>query len=816
VNRLAQESSPYLLMHAHNPVDWYPWGPEAFERARKENKPIFLSIGYSSCYWCHVMERLVFSNEEIARYMNEHFINVKVDREERPDVDDVYMTALQVYYQLSGIRQSGGWPLSMFLTPTGKPFAGGTYFPPTDQRGMVGFPTVLRRVVELWETQRETAEKNAELVVTYLKKTFEARAGGSPAVRLDRSVVERAMRDLVRSFDTKFGGLDFNPALPMGPKFPVPPKLMFLQYELTHRPDDRTAALLELTLDRMAAGGIRDHLAGGFHRYSTDRKWLVPHFEKMLYDNAQLAEVYAEAYRRTGKPLYREIAEETFGFLLSEMNDPQGGFYSALDAETDHVEGNFYVWSAEEIDRVLGPDDAPLFKRVYGVVEQPAFEHGNVLHLAVSVEQAAAELGLSVETARDRLTLMRRKLLEARNRRPRPFRDEKILTSWNGLTIRALAVGSRILKRADYRAAAERAAHFILDRMRDPRGRLLRSHYRGTSKVSGYLDDYAFLVSGLIALHQATGEAKWLNAARRLTDDQVALFWDDRDGGFFFTADDQEQLFVRPKNIHDSVLPSENAVSAQNLLRLFRLTKHEPYREYAERTLRAFAPRMKESPATTVGLVAALSLHLDQGGQPIETAPRQTTVPEGTPPAALSPQSAGKGKDDAGLVPIAMTGPDGPKPGHRLSVHVFLDQDRLPAGGTCRIAVVLQTEPGWHINANPVRPSFLIPTTVTLRSKHGTQLAGLVYPDPDRLTVQGIDEPVLVYEGRTILYGRLRVPTEAASQVEELHFEVRYQACNDRICEPPKTLSLEAQVPVAPKDVPTHPLNGPLFRGRGQ
>ncbi len=803
MNRLAHESSPYLLMHAENPIDWYPWGPEAFEGARRENKPIFLSIGYSSCYWCHVMERQVFSKEEIAQYMNEHFINIKVDREERPDIDDVYMTALQVYYQLCGIRQSGGWPLSIFLTPSGKPFAGGTYFPPTDQRGLVGFPTVLRRVVELWNSQRETVEKNAELVVTYVKKTFEARAAGAPAVRLDRSLVDRAVRDLGSSFDTKFGGLDFNPAQPMAPKFPVPPKLMFLKGELARCPDPKTAALLELTLDRMAAGGIRDHLAGGFHRYSTDREWLIPHFEKMLYDNAQLAEVY----RRTGKQLYREVAEETFSFLLREMRDPQGGFYSALDAETERVEGKFYVWSEAEVDWLLGPADAALFKRVYGVVAEPHFEHGNVLRLAVPIEQAAAEQGLSVKAAGDRLTLMRRKLLEARNQRQRPFRDEKMLTGWNGLTIRALAAGSQILKRTDYRAAAERAAYFILDRMRDPRGRLLRSHCRGTSKVSAYLDDYAFLVSGLIALHKVTGETKWLNAARRLTDDQITLFWDDRDAGFFLTATDQEQIFVRPKNIFDSVLPSENGVSVQNLLHLFRLTNHAPYREYAERALGAFAFQIKETPAATVGLVAALSQYLELGGEPIERAAGQPTTADASSPAAPSPRPVVKA--EGALVPIATTGKDITAPGHRLGAHVFLDRDQLPAGGTCRVAVILEVAPGWHINANPSRPPFLIPTTVILESKQGTTLIDVAYPNPRRLTVRGVDEPVHVYEGRVALYGRLRVP--AASQAETLRFKIRYQACNDNMCESPKTLLLEAQVAIAPKDRPTCPINAPLF-----
>ena len=445
-NRLAKESSPYLLLHQHNPVDWYPWGPEALQAAKDQNKPIFLSIGYSSCFWCHVMERKVFENEKIAEYMNEHFICVKVDREERPDLDDIYMTSLQIYFQAIGSPQGGGWPLSMFLTPEGEPFAGGTYFPPEDMPGRPGFPSVCQTVVELWGQREAEIRRTAKLISNEVRRVM-VPSPVDPSVPLTKTLVDKTVSSILDSYDPDFGGLDFNPQRPDGPKFPVPSRLRLLQSQAGHPLSEKSLAAVDDTLSRMAMGGIYDHLGGGFHRYSTDRKWLVPHFEKMLYDNAQLGEVYSEAYRRTNKQAYREVAEGIFDFVLREMTDLQGGFYSALDAETDGVEGAFYVWSPEEVQTLLPADDAQVFMKVYGLDQPEFFEHGYVLHLPKSLADTAVELQMPEAEVRAIVKLSRGKLLEARNKRPALLKDDKVLTSWNGLMIASFARGGQRLSR---------------------------------------------------------------------------------------------------------------------------------------------------------------------------------------------------------------------------------------------------------------------------------------------------------------------------------------------------------------------------------
>ena len=809
-NRLARASSPYLLLHAHNPVDWHPWSPEVFRRAKEEDKPVFLSIGYSSCYWCHVMERLVFSNEEIARYMNEHFINVKVDREERPDVDDIYMTSLHIYFQLSGIPQGGGWPLSMFLTPSGKPFAGGTYFPPEDAPGQIGFPAVMRRVVELWRGERNMVERNADLIVQNVRQALKTETNTAPsASRLDRSLVDAAVQSLQESFDPEFGGLDFNPQNPNAPKFPVPSKLVMLLSETANTPDASLMESVLRTLDFMAAGGIRDHVGGGFHRYSTDRQWLVPHFEKMLYDNAQLAEVYVAAYLQTGKPLYRHVAEETYEFVLREMTDVESGFYSAIDAETNTIEGRFYVWSAEEIDGVLGEEDATLFKRVYGIVDRPAFEYGNVIHIAVPIEKAAEEIQIEPELVQERLTLMRRKLLDARNRRERPLCDDKVLTSWNGLMIRSFAYAGAELHRADYTAAAERAAMFVLERLRDDQGRLLHSYCRGTATLNAYLDDYAFLISGLLTLHETTGDEKWVNAARRLADDQVRLFWDSEEGGFYFTSFDHEELLARPKDIYDSVLPSGNSVSAANFVQLARRTSESQYRDYARKTLELFSPQIQESPRGTALLAAALSGFLHDATQVPANSPTLPSQVSGQEILPASGQVVQKSKDKPKSL-VSFVAIDR-KDNMRVGAKAYLAHDRLIARERCPIALLLDIAPGWHINTNPAQPAFLIPTAVSLKSKHGTTVVDVVYPAGHEFQLQGFDEPLRVYEKQVLIRATLAVPAVAAMKTEELEFEIRYQACNDRTCEPPKKIKFNASIPVGSPGTKGHLVNPALL-----
>ncbi len=609
-NRLARETSPYLLLHAHNPVDWYAWGPEAFEKAKKENKPIFLSIGYSSCYWCHVMERKVFMNEPLAKYMNEHFVCIKVDREERPEIDDIYMTALIIYLQAAGSSQGGGWPLSMFLTPDGKPIAGGTYFPPETENGRIGFQEVMKIIDKAWKDNEKAVKENAEIFAREVQRNLKPRFG-LENVPLDRKLVADAAKAIGESADPQFGGLDFNPQTPDKPKFPVPVKLALLQYEVRRNGDKATEKVLDLSLEQIARGGIHDHLGGGFHRYSTDRRWQVPHFEKMLYDQAQLADLYVKAYRRTHHPEYRAAAEDTLKFVLTELRDDNGGFYSALDAETEGVEGQFYVWEKAEIEKILGPDNAKLFEAVYGLNEPKNFEHGFVLHRPDSWEKLAEANHTTVAGLQMQIAPMRQQLLAAREKRAALLKDDKILTSWNGLMIRTLAEAGQDLGKSQYVTEAEQAAMFILSRMRDGKGNLQRSYRAGQSKLNAYLDDYAFLIEGLLAIHAATKDAKWLNAATRLMDDQIRLFWDEKGDGFFFTAHHHEELIARIKQADDTVIPSGNSVSVRNLIRLSSLTGNEKYRTLAEKTLKLFAPALKERPRGMANMALALGEYLD-------------------------------------------------------------------------------------------------------------------------------------------------------------------------------------------------------------
>lgn len=805
-NRLARETSPYLLLHAHNPVDWYPWGPEAFEKARRENKPIFLSIGYSSCYWCHVMERQVFSNEEIARYMNEHFVNIKVDREERPDVDDIYMTALIIYSQLSGSPQGGGWPLSMFLTPAGKPIAGGTYFPPESEEGRIGFPDLMRKIVDLWENRRETVEQNADIVTDYVRRSMRPGLSLTP-VRIEADLVAKAVQALKDSYDPQHGGVGFDPAHPEEAKFPVPAKLALLQFYAA-RGDQEADRILLHTLDRIAAGGIHDHLGGGFHRYSTDREWLVPHFEKMLYDNAQLADIYLEAYRRTQRPVYRETAEGIFRFVLRDMTDPRGGFYSALDAETEGVEGKYYVWSIEEIDETLTPKEADLFKLVYGFDGPKRFEHGYIVHLPKPLAEVAQELRTSREELAGRLDVIRGKMLAERLKRKAPLRDDKILTSWNGLMIRALAHGGAVLERDEYIHAAEKAALFILSEMRDSEGRLLRTYRAETAKLNAYLDDYAFLVDGLLALHEATGDEKWLTAARRLTDDQIEFFWDETGDGFFFTAHHHEELLARTKNAYDAVLPAGNSISVRNLLRIAQLSGEEKYRQRAQEVLELFAPRLKETPQSLTTMALAMAEFLqpkpaasDKPDAVSQAAPVERSANRLEPTSAERPAPQGERNSDEKKK----------KKDEFVAIKAYLSVDRLPAGGRCDVIVFVDIRDGWHINTNPAQPDYFVPTKLAIKSKLGAQLKHIRYPKGKALRIPGLDEPQLVYEKRIAIRGTIEIPATAAGQTDEMEIELAYQACNEQACLRPAKASLKGRIAVARVGEPVKKINENLF-----
>ncbi|TWT58119.1 Cellobiose 2-epimerase [Thalassoglobus neptunius] len=824
-NRLIHESSPYLLLHAHNPVDWYPWGPEAFNKARAQNKPIFLSIGYSSCFWCHVMERKVFENEEIAAYMNEHFINIKVDREERPDVDEIYMLALQVYLQMAGSSQGGGWPLSMFLTPNGDPIAGGTYFPPEDMPGRPGFPSVMEQLTQIWETRQPDVLRTASVISQEVRRLSNPQQETRGMV-LNQQSVNEAIRSVVAAYDPEYGGFDFNPGAPDRPKFPVPSKLLLVQSYVAKNASsaDTLGKQLRHTLDSMAQGGIYDHLGGGFYRYSTERKWLVPHFEKMLYDNAQLVEAYTNEYERTHREQDRVIAEETLDFVLREMTDPKGGFYSALDAETDGIEGKHYVWSLDEIKSVLSPSDYPIFATAYGLQEEQVFEHGVILHRPASTAEVAREFSIPKVEMAKRLQLMREQLLAVRSQREPLLRDDKILTSWNGLMIRAFARAGMVFQREDYVKAAERAATDVLTRSRDREGRLLRTPFRNGSPLPAYLDDYAFLSSGLLALYQATDSSRWLNTARRLTDTQQSLFWDVRDGGYFFTAHDHESLIARTKSAYDSALPSGNSVSVRNLLQLYHITQDRKYLDLAQRTLAAFASQFSQSPGSLAFLAIGLDEYLQVDG-PIsiesdsvdrtrqtepEMPPKSTPEkPSSEKPSPEKPMEPAATESASSMLIAGLTADVSQAQNHpRIEAVGLFGRTQAARGSNCPVAVVIQIAPGWHVNANPARPKFIIPTTLSVASPEGFELTDIVYPQGKDFQLEGIDEALSVYEGSAIILGELMIPQDAAENVS-ISLNLRYQACDSQTCEMPLTMTLSGKLIVG--DTPGEAINSRIF-----
>jgi uncharacterized protein len=595
MNRLAQENSPYLLQHQNNPVDWYPWEPEALDRAKQEQKPIFLSIGYSACHWCHVMEHESFENPAIARLMNEHFVNIKVDREERPDLDHIYMSAVQL---LTG---RGGWPMSVFLTPELQPFYGGTYWPPSSRMGMPGFDQVLLAVAEAWKNRRQQAIEHAAELTEQINRIGELGGSGN---ELSRALIDRAGLSLERSFDFTNGG--FGGA----PKFPHP---MDLQVVLRLWKRHRRPGLLEMvttTLDKMAAGGIYDHLGGGFHRYSVDERWLVPHFEKMLYDNALLTTCYVEAFQATGHADYAQVARETCDYVLHDLTDPTGGFYSTEDADSEGEEGKFYVWTPREIEAVLGSEAAAEFDYVYDVSEAGNFEGHNILNLPKPIDVCAKLRQVDAKKLRARLASAREKLLEVRGRRVRPARDDKVLVSWNGLMIDALARAAGALDEPRYLQAAIKAADFILREMRQPDGTLLHSWRHGKAKHDAYLDDYAALANAFASLYEATFDERYVDEALQLSEIMRARFLDNSGGGFFFTADNHEPLIARHKDIQDSSVPSGNALAATALVRLGKLTGKSDLLVAAEATLKMAGGLMERAPTASGQMLLALDMFL--------------------------------------------------------------------------------------------------------------------------------------------------------------------------------------------------------------
>lgn len=754
-NRLAKESSPYLLQHAYNPVDWRPWGPEAFEAAAKEKKVVFLSIGYSSCHWCHVMERESFSNQEVADILNKNFICIKVDREERPDVDDIYMTALHTM----GAR--GGWPLSMFLTPDGKPIVGGTYWPREDRKEgdetFAGFKTVLGKIMDIWKEKpkeiQEQANSYAEATIDALSRNVRA----NPIVALDRDLAKGAALMMSEEIDPVHGGIGRKANNFRGTKFPMPSSAIVLLDHAVREKDDDLKKLVVLTLDKMAQGGIYDQIGGGFHRYSTERHWTVPHFEKMLYDNAQLVEFYADAYRHWKKEDYARIIRETLTFIGRELTSPEGGFYSALDADSNGVEGEFYVWTPQEIEKILGnKEDAEFLKDVYGVNGTPNFEEKFfILRLKKPLDEIAKDKKLSTEEFNKKLTALNQKLMDVRAKRVRPFLDTKILTAWNGQMIAGYAKAGEVLKNPEYTKTAIRAAEFILKNMRTKDGRLLRSYGKNAegkleAKLNGYLDDYAFLTHGLLNLHDATGDKRWLDEAKSLTDTMLKWYGDGEKGGYYYTSSDHEKLFARPKEYYDNAQPSANGVTVRNLVRLAHKTKEDNYRALAEKSFRQFAGVIRANPSGVPSMCLALHSYLDAK----DAAPEPKKKDE-------SPTTVKETTED--LVKLTATTAPGAKGKQVITVKMTI------------------AEP-WHIYANPVENQQFATaaTTVSIRA-NGKLIEGQIdYP-------KGTVEKYESYEYR-VYEKEVTITATIPETPGPLEVSAKVQTCKKGLCLLPTTL----------------------------
>ncbi len=760
-NRLGRETSPYLLMHAHNPVDWYGWGTDAFTKAKKENKLIFLSIGYSSCYWCHVMERESFQNAEVAKQMNEMFVCIKVDREERPDIDSIYMASLGV------IGQRGGWPLSMFLTPDAKPIVGGTYWPAEDRmiegQKVRGFKSIMKFMRDWYAEKPDEVKAQADEVGRLTRLSLQGRAEANTLVVLDRSLVTAAIDGLKEEFDSVHGGFGSPAKNFKGTKFPVPPSLNLILHEARRSKSPELANMLTLTLDHMAKGGIYDQIGGGFHRYSTERTWTVPHFEKMLYDNAQLVETYSLAYRLTRDPLYERIVRETLAYVRKEMTSPEGGFYSALDAETDGEEGRFYVWTPPELHQLFDkPEERALVQKFYGTETGVNFEGKyHILVWPKSIADVARELNCTADELRNRLEPLRQRLLDARAARPRPFLDTKILASWNGQMIAGYAVAGEVFSDSTYIDAAVRAANLVLQKLRTGDGRLLRTYgaqpgQAPEAKLNGYVEDYAYLVHGLLCLSDATGDPRWLNEAKALTDTMVKLHGDSEHGGFYYTSNDHEELFARAKDQYDSVQPSGNSAAAANLVRLWIKTGDESYRVLAEKTIRAFAVNLKANPTGLPALAHALALYLDRSEGAVQADDKKETG------------QGGAKKSDSVVKAKAVA-------------------DKIGADGQQVVTLTLKIDDGWHLYANPVPEDFPgIPVAVTVDGKTKPKDVKVEYP-----TGTLVKDPLAgdhrVYEKEAKI--KVTVKREAGD-AGPLDFSIKVQSCSKQTCLVPGVIKL--------------------------
>lgn len=809
-NRLSKESSPYLLLHAHNPIDWFPWGPEAFEKAKQEDKPIFLSVGYSSCYWCHVMEREAFSNQKVADFMNQNFVCIKVDREERPDIDDIYMTALIVYQQAAGSGGGGGWPMSMFLDNEGNPIAGATYLPAEDTPdGRTGFLTAAGRIHELWKENRDSVKETSTMIAREVRRLSTPEAVQDSAA-IDAKVLAGVQAAIQRQYDSTWGGVDYNPRRPNGPRFPNAPRLLFLLQQFQTSGDQEALKIVEHSLLSMAKGGIRDHLGGGFHRYSTERTWTVPHFEKMLYDQGQLLEAYSRAALLQPNATSSQVIDELVGFIRREMTLKDGGFCSALDAETNAIEGQYYVWSPEELKSALSEKELEAVQLVYGLKEEQDFEHGRILYLPKLPSELPWADG--AEKLNSLLTSARAKLLTLRNTRPRPLLDDKVLTEWNALMIQGLAISGRLPGRGDDVMLAAGAANFLLQNLKDENGRLLRSWRNGVKGPKAYLDDYAALISALRTLHESTSDERWLTAAKELQKQQNDLFYEDAMGTFFFTANDQEKLFARTSSPFDSVSSSGNSTAIRNLI---WLSSHEAsYRDMAKKLLTRFSSTMNDSPSGCSGLAMALREYLQTetpkgAAAPIRVSRYQTVSLHQDEQATRTSQVDETKNETTEVTAFKPVVPDPNAPvspfkrnydEKPVRVKIYPYFDKLPRGATCPVAIELTVADNWHINANPSSPDFLIPTEVKITSPQKIKLKRVRYPKHELLKMEAQDEEAHVYSGKIMVYALLEIDEAEDAEKGEVTVEVRFQACNEKTCEAPDTIKLSGKLPIANAD----------------
>ncbi len=773
-NALIDENSPYLLQHAHNPVDWYPWGEAAFEKAKREDKPIFLSVGYSTCYWCHVMEKESFEDAEVAAILNEHYVAIKVDREERPDVDETYMLATQL------VTGRGGWPNSLWLTPDGEPWMAGTYFPKD------AFMDVLENLAEVWETRRDEVNAQAATLNERIQQISQVPAGarGTPTLEMVGTSVERVKQ----RFDAQHAG--FGPA----PKFPPHGTLRLLSAWSAHQ-DEALPVSVTRTLDAMWLGGMHDHIGGGFHRYATDAEWLLPHFEKMLYDNAQLMRNYAEAAARTGEPRYRQAVADIYTWLEREMTDARGGFYSAIDSGEVGKEGEFYVWTLKELEAVLGEEDAAFFGDIYGFDKRGNFKEestghrtgANIPHLEQPLAAIAKTRGIEPDQLRERLVGLRTKLLAARMERTYPHLDNKVLTSWNGLMIEALAYAGAKLDEPNYIEAAARAADFLLETMA-PGNTLLRSYRAGTASQAAFLDDYAYLGAGLLQLHAATGEARWLEAAQPLADALMADFQDEARGGFFLARNSADSVLARSKALQGGGnLPSANGVAAQMLIELERRTGEAHYGAAAQATLESLAGMAAISPFAQEHVLLAVLQSLQPAavatslGEPesVRQAQDSKQAPTLQNSQSSQPEAAGKSLRKDPVTYTLKTGRSQYRPGE-----------------SGRLTIELAVDEGWHLYGKNPELDFLVPVSVEPVNVPQLKFGSLKAPEPKEKIDPILEETVRTYEGTVVFELPFTVRENAQSGPALLAVKLRTQACDAERCFAPEELTLRLPVEI--------------------